>query len=135
MLPISNSIDLTEDFEISLEQTLTYKVHFDRERIAGEIDKTEAVAQALKMRFLTEKFIYPIFSWEYGLQTLDLRGQPVNYVESELKRRIREEGIKDSRVTDIYDFKFESEQNKVTVSFTVSTIYGTTFPGTQEVII
>lgn len=135
MIPINNSISEAEDFEIAEELTLTYRMDFERKRINGTVDKTEAVGQAVKKLLLTEKFIYAIYGWDYGIQTADLYGMPINFVESELKRRIVQELMLDDRITGVYDFVYNSVRGKVSLSFTVSTVYGTTFQESMEVAI
>ena len=135
MLPVNNSIDAMTYFEVTPAPTLTYRLNFDRELISGTVDKTEAVAQAVKKLLLTEKYVYAIYGWDYGIQTADLYGLPISYVESELKRRIIQELSHDDRITDVFDFVYDSVGSKVSVSFTVSTIFGTEFKESKEVSI
>ena len=135
MLPVNHSIGAMEDFEVAEELTLTYRLNFDRQRISGTVDKTEAVAQAVKKLLLTEKYVYAIFGWDYGIQTADLYGTPISYAESELKRRIVQELMQDNRITDVYDFVFNSSGSKISVTFTVSTVFGTDFQESKEVSI
>ncbi|MCQ4735949.1 DUF2634 domain-containing protein, partial [Anaerotruncus colihominis] len=57
-------------------------------------------------------------------ETGDLIGRPPDYVQSELKRRIREALMWDDRVTAVDGFSFTVSHNQVRCTFTVSTIFG-----------
>ena len=67
---------------------------------------------------------YIIYPYTYGINTLDLIGKPSYYVIAVLPERITETLLSDDRITDVSDFEFEVNKNKITVKFTVHTIYG-----------
>lgn len=112
-------------WEISVRPTHTYQLRREDETIPGRIDGLEAMEQAVYKALLTERFQYLIYSADYGIETLDLYGQPVSYVCPELERRITEALVCDERVSDVTDFVFEtSKRGAVHVSFTVHTVFG-----------
>lgn len=116
---------LPEDFEIEEQPSLTYKMHFAQSFISGIVDDLEAVKQAIYKILNTERYQYVIYSWNYGIETLDLYGEPVTYVCPELVRRITEALTQDSRILDVSAFSFDvSQKSKVQTTFLVSTIYG-----------
>ena len=125
MLP-NNPVDLTDNSFIVIEEPIyTYRMDFEKKRIYGHIsDGLESVKQAVHKIMLTERFIYVIYSWNYGIQTRDLFGMRMLYVQSEFKRRAKEALMRDSRVTDVIDFKFEKTVDSLHVTFTVVSIYG-----------
>ena len=75
----------------------------------------------------TERYQYIIYSWNYGIETLDLFGEPISYVCPEIERRITEALIQDDRIESVDSFEFDySKKGKVHVKFKVHTIYGDT---------
>lgn len=116
---------LEQDFEITEQPTLTYRMDFQTKNIRGYADKQEAMQQAIYKILLTERYAYAIYSPNYGIETLDLYGEPVSWVCPELERRIREALLADSRITAVTDFKFDfSVKRSVHCSFTAHTIFG-----------
>lgn len=116
---------LEQDFETEEEESRTYRMVHRNKRILGSVDGLEAVQQAAFKILNTERYQHVIYSWDYGIETMDLYGEPVSYVCPELERRIVEALICDSRITDVSDFDFEiMERGAVLAAFTVSTIYG-----------
>ena len=116
---------LEEDFEIVEQPTLTYRMDLQTKNVRGYTDKQEAMKQAIYKILLTERYAYVMYSWDYGIETLDLYGEPVSWVCPELERRIKEALLADSRITAVTDFKFDfSVKRSVHCSFTVHTIFG-----------
>ena len=89
------------------------------DRINGYIDDLDAVKQAIYLILSTERYQYIIYSWDYGVELLDLIGKPMPYVQSELPRRIKEALIQDDRINDVIDFEFEKHGKKLHTTFTV----------------
>lgn len=127
MLP-TQYVDLSEsDFEIDEElNTLTYKMHISLEIINGKVDEQEAMIQAIYKILNTERYAYPIYSNNYGIELIDLIGEDAEWVCPELQRRIEEALLQDERIEEVNNFDFTIEKNQVHVSFTASTIYGNT---------
>ena len=66
-----------------------------------------------------------MYSWNYGVELLDLYGEPVSYVCPELERRITEALTWDKRIKSVDNFEFDiSEKGEIRVSFIVHTIFG-----------
>lgn len=126
MLPITENIDnliLNVENE-EQENTQTFDLNLTKNIIGGKIDGLEALRQSIYLRLSTEADQYIIYSYTYGINTLDLIGQPMYYVAAVLPDRIRETLLSDNRITDVSDFEFEVERNKLTTKFIVHTIYG-----------
>ena len=126
MIP-SYDEDLMEDFEDDEEQiepSLNYKMNLDRERIIGKCDELEAMKHVIFKILNTERYEYPIYSWDYGVELKDLIGRPMSYVLPELERVITEALEADDRIDSVDNFEFEVNKNKVSVTFTVHTIFG-----------
>lgn len=127
MLP-NQYVDLSEsDFEVEEEQnTETYKMHISLETINGKTDEQEAMIQAIYKILNTERYAYPIYSDNYGIELIDLIGEDAEWVCPELQRRIEEALLQDERIKEVSDFDFTIEDDKIHVSFTASTIFGDT---------
>ena len=123
MIPAVND-DLQKDFEIEEETSYTYKLNLDKSIIAGFVDELEAMKQAIYLILNIERYKYLIYSWNYGIELNDLFGQPTSFVLPELKRRITEALLQDTRITGVNNFSFEVNRGKVHATFTVSTVYG-----------
>lgn len=127
MIPVINtSLQNTSDVEFE-DNTYAILATDDEEnyRVSGYVDNINAVKQAIYLILGCERYKFPIYSWDYGVELVDLFGKPIPYVKSEVKRRIIEALIQDNRINDVVDFQFESNKSKLHVTFTVITIYGT----------
>lgn len=104
--------------------TNTYRIIIDKDRVSGETDGLEAMKQAVYLILSTERYAYPIYSWNYGVELKDLFGQPTTYVEAVLEYRIRDALMADERITDVRNFEFSSQKNTVSATFEVVTNQG-----------
>lgn len=116
---------LDQDFEIEEQPSRTYKADLSSDSVRGFAEGIEAVKQAVFRMLNTERYQYIIYPWWYGIETLDLFGEPVTYVCPELERRITEALLVDSRITSVTDFEHDlSVKGVVRTTFTVHTIFG-----------
>lgn len=116
---------LEQDFEIEEQPSKTYKMNLDGDSVRGFCDELEAMKQTVFRILSTERYQHIIYSWNYGIETLDLYGQPVTYVCPELERRIEEALLIDSRIERVTDFEHDtSVKGVVHTTFTVYTVYG-----------
>lgn len=124
MIPSTNNI-LSYDLEMETEPSVNYKMNIKQGIINGTVDELEAMKQVIYKILNTERYQYIIYSWNYGIELMDLFGMPVIYVIPELERRITEALIQDERIESVDDFEFDSsEKRTVKASFTVHTIFG-----------
>lgn len=100
----------------------TWKI--DNNHIHGTIDGIDATLQAVQLILSTERFEFPIYSWDYGMESKDLIGKSRDYVSGDLQRRITETLAQDDRVTGISDFILTFSGETATAAFTVNTIFG-----------
>ena len=103
----------------------SYRMKIADEKIIGNIDELEAIAQACYKILNTERYQYVIYSWNYGIELQDLFVKPIPYVYSELPRRIREALMQDDRVQSVDDFDLSYNKGDVLARFTVTTNIGT----------
>lgn len=116
---------LEQDFELEEQPTYTYKMNLDTGSIRGYTDGLDAMKQAIFKILQTERYQYIMYSWNYGIETLDLYGEPISYVCPELERRITEALLWDERIESVDNFEFDLPQKGVIhVSFIAHTIFG-----------
>lgn len=125
MLPNTND-GLLADFEIEEQQANnTYKLNLDKNRCYGSIDEIEALKQAIFLMLSIERYDHIIYSWNVGFESKDLIGKPVEYVMSEVKRRIPDCLLQDDRINAVDSFEFERPKKGVLhVTYVAHTIYG-----------
>jgi len=116
--------DLQSDFEYEELPSKTFKFNISDQVITGNTDELEAMEQAIYLILNIERYENLIYSWNYGIEIQDLFGKELNYVLPELKRRITEALLQDSRITNVTNFNFERSGKKVHVTFTAVTIFG-----------
>ncbi|ABN53693.1 MAG TPA: DUF2634 domain-containing protein [Hungateiclostridium thermocellum] len=130
MIP-NASINIELGSAESIETSRTYKLSGDK--IQGYVDGLEALKQAIYKVLNTERYEYPIYSFNYGIELESLIGKDPIYVQIELKRRIRECLLRDDRITDVDNFKFEVNGDEIKCTFDVHSIFGN-FTASREVI-
>lgn len=118
-----DDIDLME-FTIEEQPSYTYKLDIDKGRVKGMTDEADAMLQAVYLILSVERYQYPIYSYNYGVELADLIGQPKDYVMSEAKRRITEALTQDDRIESVDEWAFETTKKSVIVTFVVHTIFG-----------
>lgn len=133
MIPKSANISINT-VEIVNEPSKTYKLDIENNRITGYTDELDAIKQAIYLMLNVERYEYVIYTWDYGLESNDLYGKDINYVMSEIQRRITEALLQDDRITSVDNFKVERNRNKLHVTFTAHTIYGDVNDSTEVVI-
>lgn len=119
---IPNISILTEEITKQQYPNQTYKIVSDR--IDGYVDDLDSIKQAIYLILSTERYKSIIYSWDYGIELIDLIGKPMPYVVSELPRRIKEALTQDNRISDVTDFEFERHGKKLHTTFTVITNIG-----------
>lgn len=124
MIP-STTAFLEQDFEVTEQPTHTYKMNLESNLIRGYTDGQEAMKQAIYKILNTERYQYVMYSWNYGIELLDLYGEPVSYVCPELERRITEALTWDDRIQSVDNFEFNiSKKGEILVTFTAHTVFG-----------
>lgn len=124
MIPSSNSL-LTTTLEVETQPSKNYKMYTTQETISGTWTDLAAMEQVIFKILNTERYLYPIYSHNYGVELMDLLGEPLTYVYPEVERRITEALTQDDRITAVGNFVFDTSQKRtLAVSFTVATIFG-----------
>ena len=118
-----DDLDLVE-FAMTQQPSHTYKLDIKRGRVKGITEDADALLQAVYLILSVERYQYPIYSYNYGVELVDLIGQPKDVAMSEVKRRITEALTQDDRIDSVDGWAFETSGKLLTVTFTVHSIYG-----------
>ena len=116
---------LTNEIEEVISPTKTCKINVDADRINGYTDDVDALIQAIYLILNTERYEYIIYSWDYGVELVDLYGKPIPYVIAVLERRITDALIQDNRISEVTNFNFEENGHIINVKFDVISDAGT----------
>ena len=123
MIPATNGF-LPQEIQIREQPSNTYRMDLNSQHIRGYIDNLEAMKQAVFKILNTERYLYVIYSWDYGIETLDLYGQDSDYVMVMLQNRITEALLQDTRIQSVNDFSFDVNRHSIHCTFVVHTIFG-----------
>lgn len=124
MIPSGNST-LTTDLNVVTMPSKQHRMDLNNTRILGICDGLEAIKQSIFKILNTERYKYLIYSWDYGIELMDLFGQPTIYVCPEIERRVKEALLQDDRINAVDNFEFDtSKRGVVAVTFTAHTIFG-----------
>lgn len=108
--------------DTSFHPSLTYQINGNR--IEGKIDGILAVMQAVQLILETERYQYPVYSWDYGVEISELIGKDKRYLEADLKRQITEALAQDDRISGVENFSLNYTGDSASVTFTVISIFG-----------
>ena len=101
-----------------------YKLNIEKGKVSGTCEGIEAVKQAVYKILNTERYDNIIYSWNYGVETKDLYGMPMSYVQPEIKRRYEEALLQDERIKEVSGFEFSIKGPDLYIEFTVTCDYG-----------
>ncbi|WP_338126283.1 DUF2634 domain-containing protein [Lactiplantibacillus argentoratensis] len=115
--------DLADEVEEITLPSRTYQVVDGR--ILGIIDDYDAMVQAIDKIMCTERFVYPIYSEQYGNDFVELIGKGFDYSTVEVERMLTEACEADDRVDDVVVDSIERvDATTLAVVATVNTIHG-----------
>ncbi|MCC8435488.1 DUF2634 domain-containing protein [Brevibacillus sp. M2.1A] len=131
MIPTGTTI-LNAPVEAQEQPSLTWKLDLENKRITQMVDGLEAVKQAVFIILETQRFQYLIYSFDFGSELEGLIGKSPLFVQSEIRRLIKEALLQDERVIDVQNVTFQTEGDSMLVEFTVVSVFGD-FTMTREV--
>lgn len=110
---------------ITSPATNTYKLHYTKKKINSFVDRKQALEQSIYCLLNTERYKYPIYSFNYGIQREDLFGKNIDLIMRKLQNRINNALVSDDRIISVTNFEFDSKERGVLkVKFIVNSIYG-----------
>lgn len=121
-----------EDEEVDVEveeakEPADYEIDFETGNLTGRIiTGLDAIIQRAMIVLNTDRYFYSQYSWDHGSELNQLIGQNYDkdYIESEVKRMVSEALMTDENILDVTDFSDFMQNEKLTGSFTIDTVYG-----------
>ena len=113
-----------DDTELELDASKTYRVL--NGRVVGWIDNKQALRQAIEKLLHTERYMYEIYTDEYGIELQALIGENFDLVEAEIGRIIKEALLADDRIVSVNTIQATKlDSTSLLVTFSVESIFGT----------
>ena len=104
-----------------------YEIDLNSGQLTGRIvEGTEALKVWIWLCLKTQRFRYPIFSWDYGIDIDQYIGEALSdeYLETDLRDEISDALCVNPYITGISNYVFERIGEKVRVSFSVDNTLG-----------
>ena len=104
-----------------------YEYDFNTNTLTGKLlEGKEALKMWIYKAFLTNRYIYPIYSWDYGQDLDELIGQGYenDYIKSEVERRVQETLMINEHIKGCHSFEINLINDSLQINFTVDTTFG-----------
>ena len=104
-----------------------YEFDFNNSILTGKlVEGKEALKMWIYKALLTNRYNYPIYSWDYGQDLEELIGQGYehDFIKSEVERRIQDCLLVNKRITRCHSFEINLINDSLQISFTVDTPFG-----------
>ncbi|WP_420285499.1 DUF2634 domain-containing protein [Enterococcus cecorum] len=112
-----------DDIELELDASKTYRVL--NGRVVGWIDNKQALRQAIEKLLHTERYMYEIYTDEYGVELQALIGESFDLVEAEIGRIIKEALLADDRIVNVENIQATKlDSTSLLITFSVESIFG-----------
>lgn len=118
--------EVAPEIEEEKEQS-DYEIDFNTGRLTGRIiSGLDAIKQWVRIVLLTDRYYYPQYSWEHGVELSELIGKNYDedYIKSEAKRMISEALLINEDIQSIDNFNCSMIGDKLEVGFSINTTYG-----------
>lgn len=113
-----------DDTELELDASKTYRVL--NGRVVGWIDNKQALRQAIEKLLHTERYLYEIYTDEYGIELQALIGENFDLVEAEIGRIIKEALLADDRIVSVENIQATKlDSTSLLITFSIESIFGT----------
>ena len=105
------------------QPTLTYRA--ENNMVSGMIDGIDALRQTIKHILVTERYAFPIYDDNYGVELEKYLGTDIATIQADIETTLKEALLQDNRITNIYVNSVEQDGlDSCIVNFTVESIYG-----------
>ena len=128
--PFATRTDVTEVVEIPLYKDIAWDFNKDEMIIVNGnpliLEGNEAIKVWIYKAIKTQRYVYDIYSWDYGCEVNSLlgKGMPKELVKSETARYIEEALIINPYISSISTINVEFEGDVLTANVVVNTLYG-----------
>lgn len=124
---MTKEVDTRSIKTIDIHKEYEYEYDFQEGKLTGKmIEGKEALKIWIYKALLTNRYIYPIYSWDYGQDLEELIGQgyQTDFIKSEVERRIQECLMINEHIKGCHNFDISLINDKLQISFTVNTTFG-----------
>lgn len=116
---------LNPDVEIVEQANTTWEIDLEKNTVkSNTIDGRDALIQAIYLILNIERYDYLIYSWNYGAELKELIGSQPQFAISEIKKRVSDALLVDTRIISIVSFEHERTREAVIATIVLNTIYG-----------
>ena len=126
---MQRQIEEQSQFSGIVETPKEYGIDFETGQLTGEIvEGIEAVKVWIWMCLHTQRFRYPLYSWDYGADLEQYIGQTVTeeFLNADCEDEIREALLVNPYIEEIEDFKASFDNGRLSISFGARTKFGET---------
>ena len=127
ILPSFLADQINEEKNQLLDVPKEYGIDFSTGQLTGKIvEGKEAIKVWIWNCLKTQRFRYPIYSWDYGTDLEQYIGQTVSeeFLNADCEDEIREAMLVNPYITDIEDFAADFRGTRLNISFTAVTKFG-----------
>lgn len=103
------------------------RVNFSTGQLTGQIvEGKEAIKVWIWCCLQTQRFRYPIYSWDYGADMEQYIGRAVSreFLQTDCEDEIRSAMLVNPYISDVTDFNVERKDDQMHISFRVITRFG-----------
>ena len=119
---IDNGIT-TSEIQQYEQPTLTYCV--SGKIISGKIDGVEALKQTIHHILVTERYAFPVYSEDYGIELEKYLASDIPTIEADIEETLKDALMQDNRIVNVYVNSVEKDGlDSCKIYFTVNSIYG-----------
>lgn len=119
-----SEIDLSQGVVFQDQPSLTWIADPVTHRLRGRGDNYEAVRQAVEITVNVERFRWQIYTPNFGIELDGLLGTELGFAASELRRRLEDAFLPDSRILGLSAFAYDFRDGALTAAVTVDTVFG-----------
>lgn len=98
MIPEIQNITLPRQ---NAQPSKTYKIDTVNGRLVSKIDGKEAIKQALDKILITERYVWLIYDWNYGIGLEKYIGKDFDYIKADIKKNAENALLYDDRVLQV----------------------------------
>ena len=117
----------TEGLEEETPVPKDYGIDFKTGQLTGDIvEGLEAIKVWIWLALQTPRYRYYIYTWDYGSEFEELKGQMYTeeYLEAEAYHMTEDCLLVNENIESISDFSVSRERDTAVISFTADTLYG-----------
>ena len=110
MAALPEGVGLDVSLQYVGKPTKTFLIDWSSRQIAGMDEGLPAMRQAVEIILQNERFEWQIYSSNFGSELDNLVGEELDFIESELPRRIEDAFSSDSRILSVENFEFSETE-------------------------